>query len=160
MPKIKGEQLTLLMPIADRPRAEWVDMHCPLLSGAKVGDRLYAGELTGILQVSELSGALVLRLDEGDWPAPVFNRTLCELAETKSLKAGDRVRYPAGEAEIYHVYSDNFSLGGTKFVWLPRDPNFSSYRPVPLPLVSERIEHLLDRDRQHDTRPNDQQHQD
>ena len=38
--KLNGEQLPLLMPVLDRPRDEWIDMHCPLLSGCHLGDRV------------------------------------------------------------------------------------------------------------------------
>jgi len=38
--KLNGEQLPLLMPVLDRPRDEWIDMHCPLLSGYHLGDRV------------------------------------------------------------------------------------------------------------------------
>jgi hypothetical protein len=38
--KLQGDQLQLTMPIADRPRDQWQDMNCPLLSGLRKGDRL------------------------------------------------------------------------------------------------------------------------
>lgn len=157
MPKLKGEQLNLTMILSDRPRSEWVDMHCPLLCGAKVGDRIYAGEVVGTLQVSELSGALIVKPDDRDWPAPVFNRRLCKDAETKQLQLGDRVRYPGGEAQVYFSHRNDHSLGGIKYVWLPRDPNRSSYMPVPLPLVSNCIHQPLEGDRQNDAAPQAQQ---
>lgn len=138
MPKLKGEQLSLVMPVGDRPRSEWVDMHCPLLLGLKLGlgqnQIVYWGQLAGELRCAEDDHGDVIATVRFAHFESVLNRKLVADLALKDIKVGDRCHYPNGTGRAYYVHD--------KAVWLPSHANTSTtFR-----LYSKAVVRLVDRE--------------